>query len=221
MSDLVLHVGNKNYSSWSMRPWVALTAAGIPFREVLLRFDFPAGNPEIRAVSPSGKVPLLRDGELDVWESLAIIEYAADLFPDAGLWPEGRRERAVARAISSEMATGFAALRGACPMNLRLEPMTLAVQPAVLANVARIETLWADCLASSGGPYLFGAFCAADAMYAPVVSRFHTYGLPVSDTSRAYMQAVMAHPAVVEWVDAGRAEPWIVAEDELPAIPKP
>ena len=215
MSDLILYVGNKNYSSWSFRPWIALEAAGIPFTDRVIPFDFAAGNPEIRKVSPTGRVPVLHHGDIRVWESLAIIEYAAELFPDAPLWPKDRAARAEARAISMEMLSGFRALRGACPMNIRRKPGAIDLPEGVAADVARIETIWKGALARSGGPFLFGDFSAADAMYAPVVNRFEVYCLTQDETVRAYMARMKAHPAWQKWQAAALAEPWIVPEDEV------
>lgn len=214
MPDLVLHIGNKNYSSWSFRPWIALEAAGIPFTEHLAPFDFPAGNPAFRDLSPTGRVPVLHHGDVRVWESLAIIEYVADLFPGAGLWPKDIARRATARAISMEMLSGFRALRGACPMNIRRPRREIDLPDGVADDVARIEAIWREALARSGGPFLFGAFSAADAMYAPVVNRFETYGLTADETALAYMERMKAHPAWRKWEAAARAEPWIVPEDE-------
>ncbi|MGF6159041.1 glutathione S-transferase [Ensifer sp. KUDG1] len=215
MTGLTLFVGNKNYSSWSMRPWIAMTAAGIAFDEVVIPFDFAAGNPDIRAVSPTGKVPLLRHGDFLVWESLAIIDYVAELFPDAGLWPADRQSRARARSYSMEMLSGFRALRGACPMNVRRAKKALDVAEDVRSDVARIETIWRQALAQSGGPFLFGAFTAADAMYAPVVNRFDVYDLVADPETLGYMNRVKAHPAFLKWEEAARAEPWVVIEDEV------
>ena len=215
MTGLTLFVGNKNYSSWSMRPWIAMTAAGIAFDEVVIPFDFAAGNPDIRAVSPTGKVPLLRHGDFLVWESLAIIDYVAELFPDAGLWPADRQSRARARSYSMEMLSGFRALRGACPMNISRAKTALDVAEDVRADVARIETIWRQALAQSGGPFLFGAFTAADAMYAPVVNRFDVYDLVADPETLGYMNRVKAHPAFLKWEEAARAEPWVVIEDEI------
>ena len=215
MSDLVLYVGNKNYSSWSFRPWIALEAAGVPFTDRVIPFDFAAGNPEIRKVSPTGKVPVLHHGDVRVWESLAIIEYAAELFSDAGLWPQDRAARAEARSISMEMLSGFRALRGACPMNIRRKPGKIDLPEGVSEDVARIEALLKAALARSRGPFLFGAFSAADAMYAPVVSRFEAYCLTQDETVLAYMARMQAHPAWQKWQAAAVAEPWIVAEDEV------
>ena len=215
MTGLTLFVGNKNYSSWSMRPWMAMTAAGIDFEDVVIPFDFAAGNPEIRAVSPTGKVPLLRHGDFLVWESLAIIDYVAELFPDAGVWPADRHARARARSYSMEMLSGFRALRGACPMNIRRAKKALDVAEDVRSDVARIETIWRQALAQSGGPFLFGAFTAADAMYAPVVNRFDVYDLVADPETLGYMNRVKAHPAFLKWEEAARAEPWVVIEDEV------
>ena len=214
MDTLTLYIGNKNYSSWSFRPWIALTGCGIAFEEVLIPFDFPAGNPRFHEISPTGRVPVLHHGDLRVWESLAIIEYAADLFPDAGLWPKNPAERAVARSISMEMLAGFRALRGACPMNFRRKMAKLDLPEGVMEDVARIETIWKEMRRKSGGPFLFGAFSAADAMFAPVVNRFEIYDL-VSDTGTLdYMAAMKAHPAWIQWRDAAAQETWIVPEDE-------
>ncbi|WPE21798.1 glutathione S-transferase family protein [Shinella zoogloeoides] len=215
MTDLVLYVGNKNYSSWSFRPWIAMAAAGVPFTDRVIPFDFAAGNPEIRKVSPTGRVPLLQHGDVKVWESLAIIEYVAELFPDAGIWPQDRVARAEARAISMEMLSGFRALRNACPMNIRRTPGSIDLADGVTEDVARIETIWKDALARSGGPFLFGSFSAADAMYAPVVNRLEIYRLTRDETILAYMARMKAHPAWQRWQAAALAEPWIVPEDEV------
>ena len=214
MEKLVLYIGNRNYSSWSMRAWMALEGSGIPFEDVLIPFDFAAGNPEIKAISPTGLVPFLRHGSLNIWETLSIIEYAAELFPDAGVWPKDREARSLARSISAEMHAGFRALRGACPMNMRRTPGQIDLPDGVARDVSRIEAIWRDCLAKSGGPFLFGAFSAADAMFAPVVSRFETYALDVSQQTQDYMATMMAHPSWVKWRDMALAEPWVVPEDE-------
>jgi glutathione S-transferase len=214
MSDLTLYVGNKNYSSWSFRPWIAMEAAGVPFKDVVIPFDFAAGNPEFRKISPTGRVPELHHGDVRVWESLAIIEYVAELFPEAGIWPNDRAARAEARAISMEMLSGFRALRGACPMNIRRAPGEIDLPEGVSDDVARIEAIWKAALARSGGPFLYGGFSAADAMYAPVVNRFEIYRLTKDETVLAYMARVKAHPAWQKWQAAALAEPWIVPEDE-------
>jgi glutathione S-transferase len=215
LDRLTLYIGNKNYSSWSFRPWIAITAAGIPFEEVLVPFDNAAGNPHFRAFSPTGQVPVLQHGATRVWQSLAIIEYVAELFPEADLWPKARDKRAVARAVSMEMLSGFRALRNACPMNMRRPKGRMALADGVMADVARIETIWRDLRAHSGGPFLFGEFSGADAMFAPVVNRFEIYDLVASGDTLSYMAAMKALPAWKAWEDAARAEPWIVEEDEV------
>ncbi|TAU85801.1 glutathione S-transferase family protein [Rhizobium leguminosarum] len=215
MDRPTLYIANKNYSSWSFRPWMALTGAGVDFEEVLIPFDYPGGNPDIKAVSPTGRVPLLQHGALKIWESLAIIEYVAELYPDAGLLPRDRAERALARSVSMEMLLGFRALRSACPMNIRRPKGKIALPDDVDADIRRIETIWRDLLQQSGGPFLFGAFSGADAMFAPVVNRFDIYDLVSQNDTLAYMETMKAHPAWRKWEEAARAEPWIVPEDEV------
>jgi len=212
-----LTIGNKNYSSWSFRPWLGLRAAGIPFEETVIPIYRPESKAKLLALSPAGKVPILQDGAVTVWESLAILEYAAEKFPDAALWPRDAAARAHARAIAGEMHAGFAPLRTQCPMNMWRPVKKLALNDATAANVARIDAMWADCRARFGGsgPFLFGRFSAADAMYAPVVSRFHTYGIEAGAASTAYMQAMMALPAWQEWTAAALKEPWVLPEDEV------
>ncbi|MFK0164823.1 glutathione S-transferase family protein [Rhizobium sp. NPDC090279] len=214
MDKLTLYIGNKNYSSWSLRPWIALEGCGIPFEEVLIPFDFPGGNPRIREVSPTGKVPMLVHGGLKVWESLAIIEYVAELFPEAGLLPKDRQARALARSYSMEMLSGFRALRNACPMNMRRPVSPLDLPEGVMEDVARIETIWREARAFSGGPFLFGVFSGADAMFAPVVSRLEKYDIAVAADTRDYMAAMKALPAWKKWEEAALKETWIVPEDE-------
>ena len=192
-----------------------MTQAGIEFEEVQLWFDFPSGNPEIKAVSPTGKVPLLVDGDLKIPESLAILDHVARKFPDSGLWPTDPILRSRAMAMSCEMIGGFSALRNACPMNIRKVPVKLAVDAAVLSDVARIEKVWEEALASSGGPFLCGAFSIADAMFAPVVNRLEIYGFELSQGARAYMDRVKALDAWQAWETASRAETAIVPEDEV------
>ena len=211
--SLTLVIGNKNYSSWSLRPWIAMTAAGIPFAEKLVPFETPEF---ARATGPAAKVPLLIDGDILVWESLAILEYLAEKFPVAQLWPADAAARAHARAIASEMHAGFGGLRGHLPVNFARKVMKRALTPQAAADVARIEAMWAECHARYGGPFLFGKiFGAADAMYAPVVSRFLTYDVEVTARTRAYMDAVTALPAWKQWRGAAIDEPWLFAEDEV------
>jgi glutathione S-transferase len=218
---LRLIIGNKNYSSWSFRPWIALKAVGIPFEEEVLPLETPEFRKRLDAVSGTGKVPTLIDGDIRVWESLAVLEYLAEKFPDKKLWPADAAARAQARAISSEMHAGFVPLRSACPMNMWRPVLKRDLGTDVKANIARIDSMWSDCRKryGQGGAFLFGSFGAADAMYAPVVSRFHTYGIDVSPASRAYMDAVMALPAWAEWYAAAVKEPWVLEKDE-PDWPK-
>src|SRR5258708_30105578 len=180
-------LGNKNYSSWSLRPWIAMRALGIAFDEMVIPLGEPIGNPEfkakVRQYSPAEKLPVLVDGDTHVWETLAIMEYLAEKFPAAGLWPKDAKARAEARVLSSEMHAGFAALRGECPMNLRRPVRARALPAPAQANVARLDAMWGDCHTRYGGPVLFGAFCAAHAMYAPMATRIHTYGITMSAQS--------------------------------------
>ena len=214
---LTLIIGNKNYSSWSMRPWIAMKVAGIAFEEVVISLDAADFKARVSKISGTGKVPALDDDGIHVWESLAILEYLAERFPAARLWPARPAARSRARVISSEMHAGFLPLRRACPMNMWRPVKRRELDEAALANVRRIQTMWAECRAryGVGGPFLFGPFCAADAMYAPVASRFHTYDVEVDETTRAYMDAVMALPAWAEWKAAAIKEPWVLAEDEV------
>lgn len=218
---LKLIIGNKNYSSWSFRPWIAMRSTGIAFDEELVPLHQSDTKQRILARSPAGKVPVLIDGDAVVWESLAILEHLAEKFPNAGLWPRDAKSRAHARAISAEMHAGFVPLRNHCPMNMRRPVKPRPPSAEVAANVERIDAMWSDCLArfgrgeGHGGPFLFGAFSAADAMYAPVVSRFHTYAVSVSAPVRAYMAAMMVLPAWREWEEAGRKESWVLEHDEI------
>ena len=214
---LHLVIGNKNYSSWSMRPWIGMKAAGIPFDETVISLDAPDFKPRLAKLSGTGKVPALIDGDTHVWESLAILEYVAEKFPDAGLWPADAAARAHARAISHEMHAGFLPLRRACPMNMWRPVKKRELSDEVMANVRRIDAMWTDCRSRYGsvGPFLFGAFSAADAMYAPVVARFHTYDVAIGAPVRAYMDAMRALPAWREWEAAALKEPWVLAEDEV------
>ena len=211
-----LYIGNRNYSSWSMRPGVLLAQAGIAHEAVVIRFD--AFTPESRfkrdvaAVGPTGRVPVLVDDDgLAIWDSLAIAEYVAERFPDHRLWPAERAARARARSVCAEMHSGFAALRSACPMNIEASLPDVGAliwrdQPAVRADVARIASMWTGLLDASGGPMLFGAFSIADAFYAPVCMRLFTYVLPVPPAVHAYMQRVRALPGVAAWIAAALAE---------------
>jgi glutathione S-transferase len=214
---LHLVIGNKNYSSWSFRPWLAMKVAGIAFEETVISLEAKDFKARVMAVSGAGKVPVLIDGETRVWESLAILEYLAEKFLAAALWPKDESARALARAVAAEMHAGFMPLRRLLPMNVWRPVKVRALDDGSKTDVARIETIWRDCRARYGaaGPFLFGAFGAADAMYAPVIWRFHTYAVEVSDTARAYMVAMMALPAWREWRDAARREPWVLEHDEV------
>jgi glutathione S-transferase len=215
--SLHLIIGNKNYSSWSFRPWIAMKVAGIAFDEEVISLDAKDFKQRVTNISGTGKVPALADGKAQVWESLAILEYLAEKFPDARLWPADPAARAHARAIAAEMHAGFVPLRRALPMNMWRPVMRRELAPDVQSNVRRIEAMWTDCRTRHGtdGPFLFGRFGAADAMYAPVVSRFHTYDVEVNAVARAYMAAVMALPAWGEWRAAALQEPWVLPEDEV------
>jgi len=214
---LRLIIGNKNYSSWSMRPWIAMKVAGIPFEEEVISLDAKDFKPRVTRISGTGKVPALADGDVQVWESLAILEYLAEKFPNARLWPADPAARAHARAIAAEMHAGFVPLRRHLPMNMWRPVMPRQLTPEVEADVRRIEAMWTDCRTryGAGGAFLFGGFTAADAMYAPVVSRFHTYAVKVGEAAQAYMDAMMALPAWGEWRAAALAEPWVLPEDEV------
>jgi glutathione S-transferase len=214
---LTLVIGNKNYSSWSLRPWIAMKVAGIAFDEVVISLNAPDFKSRVAKIAGTGKVPALDDDGIHVWESLAILEYLAERLPAAKLWPADAAARAHARAISAEMHAGFVPLRRACPMNMWRPVKKRELGDDAKANVKRIEAMWADCRAryGQGGPFLFGAFGATDAMYAPVVARLHTYDVAVDANTRAYMDAVMALPAWHEWKAAAVKEPWVLPEDEV------
>jgi glutathione S-transferase len=210
---LKLVIGNKNYSSWSMRPWLALRANNIAFDEIFIPlYTGAADKQRILSFSHSGKVPALIDGDVTIWDSLAIIEYVAEKFPESRLWPEDRASRAHARSISAEMHSGFAALRNECGMNLHRPVGAIALSDEARGNIARIEQIWLECRARYGtsGPFLFGAFGGADAMFAPVVHRFRTYAIEVAAEAKAYMATMMSLPAFQEWTSAGLAETIVI-----------
>jgi glutathione S-transferase len=210
---LKLVIGNKNYSSWSMRPWLALRANDIAFDEIFIPlYTGDADKKRILGFTQSGKVPALIDGDVTVWDSLAIIEYAAERFPEARLWPEDRALRAHARSISAEMHSGFMALRNECGMNLHRPVGAVALSADARANVERIQQIWIECRERYGrlGPFLFGAFGGADAMFAPVVHRFRSYAIPVEAEVQAYMDTMMSLPAFQEWTRGGLAETLVI-----------
>jgi glutathione S-transferase len=214
---LKLVIGNKNYSSWSMRPWLALRANDIAFDEVFIPlYTGDADKRRILDFTPSGKVPALIDGDITIWDSLAIIEYVAERFPQSRIWPEDRARRAHARSISAEMHSGFAALRNECGMNLHRPVRAVALSADARADVARVEQIWIDCRERYGkfGPFLFGAFGGADAMFAPVVHRFRSFAIAVAPEAQAYMDTMMALPAFQQWTSAALAETLIIDKFE-------
>ncbi len=221
MAEFTLVVGNKNYSSWSMRGGLMVRIAAIDADEIVIPLDRPDSAAAIRKHSPSGKVPVLLHRGLAVWESLAIAEYLNDLKPEAGLWPSSAAARAHARSISAEMHAGFAELRTHMPMNIRASYPGKGMTPGVRAYIERITSMWRDCRKRFAGAFpkddgfLFGTFGAADAMFAPVVMRFRTFGVALDADSEAYAKAVLGQPAVMEWIDAAKNEPWLIESCEL------
>jgi glutathione S-transferase len=215
--SLTLVIGNKNYSSWSMRPWIALKAADIPFEEMLIPLDLADTKERIRHHSGAGKVPILLDGKVKVWESLAILDYLAERFPKAGLWPADQAAKAHARSAAAEMHGGFAALRQHCPMNLWRPVERLKLTPEADRDVERVTEVWREAREAygKGGPFLYGAFTATDAMFAPVATRFHTYDIACDKVSRAYIDAVHAHPAFKAWREGALAEEQKIQASEL------
>jgi glutathione S-transferase len=214
---LKLVIGNKNYSSWSMRAWLALRANNIAFDEVFIPlYTGDEDKKRILAFTRSGKVPTLVDGDVTIWDSLAIIEYIAERFPDARLWPEDRARRAHARSIAAEMHSGFPALRSECAMNLHRTVRAVALSTEARADVARVQQIWMECRERYGklGPFLFGGFGAADAMFAPVVHRFRTYAIAVAPEARAYMETIMEMPAFQEWTRGALAETIVIEKFE-------
>ena len=207
---LKLIIANKAYSSWSLRPWILLAHFHIPFEEVVIPLDQPDTRQRILEYSPGGKCPSLRDGAVEVWESLAILEYVAEIHPEKAIWPRAKGARAHARSLCSEMHAGFQGLRQNCPTQFLRPVRKIELTPAAQADVARIEAAWAEARRRFGksGPFLFGRFSAADAMFAPVVNRLHIYDIPVKPETRAYMEAIMALPAWKAWIADAAAEPW-------------
>jgi len=213
VADFQFYIGYRHTSSWSLRGWLAMRKAGVPFEEIMIRYRRPEDKARLSAVSPTSKVPLLVDrraGEIKVWDSLAIGEYLAEAFPAARLWPEDRRARAVARSISAEMHSGFRPLREHLAMAL-LERLPKPDNADADADIARVAEIWRTCRErfgdTGGGPYLFGHFTIADAMYAPVVSRFHTYGVALDPVGDAYMAAILADPDVEAWFEQAKKDP--------------
>jgi glutathione S-transferase len=211
-----LLIGNKNYSSWSLRPWLLLKQLGIPFEEEALSFNDPQFKARIKRHSPAGMLPVLVDGDLAVWDTLAIVEYVAERFPEHGVWPQAVPARARARSVCAEMHAGFSALRERLPMNCQLTFPSPPPDLAVKRDIARVVQSWTDCREQfgAGGPFLFGAFSAADAYYAPVVLRFLAFNVDLPEVARRYLQTVRGLPPLEAWVAAGQAEDDFFAEDE-------
>ncbi len=218
MSEFTIVLGNKTYSSWSLRGWLMLKLTGAAFDEVVVPLDRPETKAAIRAHSPSGRVPTLKADGLAVWDTLAIAEYLHERFPEAGLWPENPVARARARSVAAEMHAGFPALRARLPMDLKREPPEpgagIAVDGALAGEIARIVAIWGDCRTRFGGAgdFLFGRFGAADAFYAPVATRFVTYGIVLEGGVADYRDALMARPDLRQWIAAANAEPWVIEE---------
>ena len=211
-----LIIGNKNYSSWSLRAWLLMRVNGIAFYEERIPLGLPNSKASILKHSPAGRVPVLIDGDTTVWDTLAIAEYLTEKFPLLHIWPQDAKARALARSASAEMHSGFTALRNAMPMNCRGSYPGKGRNPESLADIARITALWKQCRERFGeeGEFLFGKFCAADAFYAPVASRFITYAVPLTSVTESYVKAVSALPAMREWAAAGQAESEVIIEDE-------
>ena len=222
MAEFTLVIGNKNYSSWSLRGWLMARIAGIEFEEIVIPLDLPETQPAIRKHSPSGRLPVLLHRGLAVWESLAIGEYLNDLKPEAGLWPAATAARAHARSISCEILAGFAELRSNMPMNIRASYPGKGLTSAVRADIERITGLWRDCRKRFAGAaankdegFLFGTLSAADAMFAPVATRFRTYGVKLDSDAEAYCTAILGYAPMKAWTDDAKNEPWLIAAAEL------
>ncbi len=214
MSGLKLVIGNKNYSSWSMRPWLLLRQRGIEFEETQIPLRQPDSLERKLAFSPAGKVPILVDGNLHIWESMAIVDYLAEKFPEKQLWPQEREARACARTVSAEMHAGFASLRACMPLNCRARRPGAGRGPGVQEDIDRICEIWRECRERHGSArdFLFGEFTAADAMFAPVASRFQTYDVELAGEEAEYAEALLTMPAVKDWIEAARKEPWEIAK---------
>ncbi|MEO5805688.1 glutathione S-transferase family protein [Devosia sp.] len=213
-----LLIGNRNYSTWSLRPWLVLAHFDIAFEDEVIQLSGPGFRDYLATRSPTGKVPVLIDGDLVVPETIAIIEYLADKFPDKAIWPADIKDRAMARAASAEMHSSFTGLRNHAPMNLRASYPGRVNLDDVAKELHRVETLLGGLLARSGGPFLFGAFTGADAMFAPLATRLRTYDLPVSDVLTGYVEAIYALPAFQRWLAEALKEPWIIDDDEIDVI---
>ena len=219
MAKPLLVLGNQNYSSWSLRPYMALSMAGIGFEQKTVRLFVPGFAAKMAKYKAAEKLPLLLHKGNIIWDTLAIIEYAAETWPEHHLWPKNKKARAMARSVSAEMHSSFFALRNACSMNIRRDKKLPpgGITEAVQKDVTRIETIWAQCRKAhgKGGPFLFGKFSSADAMFTPVASRFETFAIPIKPESRRYMEAVLATPAYQQWKAEALKEKWVVVEDEV------
>jgi glutathione S-transferase len=219
MTKPLLIIGNKNYSSWSLRPYLALSMAGIAFDEKMIRFGEPRFTREVRKISKAGQVPILLHNDMVINDSLAIIEYAHETWPAKNIWPKNKAARAKARSVAAEMHAGFRGIRNACPMNLRrdIKLPPGGISPDIAKDVARLEYLWAECRKQfgKGGPFLFGKFSAADAMFTPVASRLETFAIPVNKATQDYVKALLTTPAFLKWKAESKPEKWIVPEDEV------
>ena len=217
MTKPTLIIANKNYSSWSLRPYMALSAFEIPFEEIFIRFGEPAFSKAVKRHSPAGLVPVLKHNGLVIWDSLAIMEYLAETWPEKQMWPKNKAARAMARSVSAEMHAGFRGLRNACPMNLRRPPKAVEMNEAMLKDLMRLEYIFADCrkLYGKGGAFLFGKFSLADAMFAPLLTRLETYAVAQKPNTKAYVKAVLGTAAFQTWKSAALKEKWIVPEDEV------
>lgn len=217
MSAMKLVIGNRNYSSWSLRAWLVMRVAGVDFEEIVIPLDLPDTAAQIAEYSPAGRVPVLLDGGRAIWDSLAICEYIAELVPGAGLWPRDRAARGLARSVSAEMHSGFPALRSNLPMNIRADRPAPLLAGETRSDIDRITRIWRECREEFGkaGAFLFGAFSIADAMFAPVASRFRSYRIDLDPVARDYVEAVHALPDMQAWSAAARAETWIIEGEEL------
>lgn len=216
MDSLEFITGNKAYSSWSLRPWLALRQTGAPFRETVVPLYVPGYKEILLRHSPAGKVPVLKHGTQVIWDSLAICEYLAERFPEAELWPRDAVARALARSISAEMHSGFSVIRSVMPFNCRASGRQVVASPELQTEIARVQTIWRECRERFGtaGPWLFGHFSIADAMFIPVALRFATYGTQLNDTGQAYLDAVQAHVPVREWIAAAKLEKEVIESSE-------
>jgi glutathione S-transferase len=216
---LKIVIGNKNFSSWSLRPWLVLKHFGIPFEEILIPLDQPNTRLQIEKFSPAGKVPILLDGSLRIWESLAIIEYLAEQNPSLKIWPVNSRARAIARSVANEMHGGFAALRETCPMKVKEIFQKFDFSPAA-KDIARVQKIWNECRRDFGadGPFLFGHFSAVDAMFAPVVFRFNSYGIPTTGESQKYIDTMLAQPCMMEWANSAKLEKLTMSRYDKPGL---